>query len=88
MTPAVTLFSRPSRLPMAIASSPSRGCCSRNFAAGSPVRSTFTTARSLTASAACTLPGTRRPSAKATSTAPPEAEATTCWLVTMTPSER
>ena len=46
MIPAVTVFSNPSGLPIAIAASPTCGSAVAKVAAGRPCRSTVTTARS------------------------------------------
>src|SRR3954447_2510802 len=68
MIPSVTLPSKPSGLPIAIAVSPTLGRVVRNDAAGMFVRVTFTTARSTRGSADWTVPSARVPSANATVT--------------------
>jgi hypothetical protein len=88
MMPAVTVFSKPRGLPIATASSPTCGSARWKVAGLRSLRSTWTTARSVLGSVALTVPGTRRPSKKATSTRPTTwSPARTTWLlVTTTPS--
>src|SRR5262245_30934207 len=81
--PAVTVFSKPSGLPIAIASSPTRGSSLANSADGRSVRSTWMTARSVSGSVARTCAGMRSPLASWTSTA--VAPSTTWLFVTMSP---
>lgn len=80
--PAVTVPSKPRGLPIASTGSPGRGSSVRYSGTGSPPRAVRTTARSVTASVARTVPGDGVPSAKlmVTSVASP----TTCWLVMTT----
>jgi len=88
MMPAVTVFSKPRGLPTATASSPTCGNARWKVAGLRSLRSTWTTARSVLGSVALTVPGTRRPSKKATSTRSTTwSPARTTWLlVTTTPS--
>jgi hypothetical protein len=80
--------SKPKGLPIAIASSPTCGSARWKVAGLRSLRSTWTTARSVLGSVALTVPGTRRPSKKATSTRSTTWSSTrTTWLlVTTTPS--
>src|SRR5829696_1834070 len=84
MMPAVMVFWNPSGLPIATASSPTAGSCCWKVAGWRSLRSTSTTARSVSGSVARTRPSARRPSKKATSTV--RTFPTTWALVTTTPS--
>src|SRR5829696_4378083 len=84
MMPAVMVFWNPSGLPIATASSPMAGSCSWKVAGSRSLRSTSTTARSVSGSVARTRPPARWPSKKATSTS--RTSPTTWALVTTTPS--
>ena len=79
--PAVTVFSKPSGLPMATASWPTWGRFCSNDAAGRPVLSTLSTATSVVGSVPTSVAGTCSPEANATVYCVPLA--TTWLLVTM-----
>jgi hypothetical protein len=86
MIPAVTLFSNPSGLPIAIASVPTSGSARAKTAADSRSRSSLTTAISNRSVPARTRAGNPSPFASTTWTAVDSP--TTCWFVITKPSSR